>query len=62
MPARRIVSITRRPYASVSFWNWRLNQPKKPRVFGGSFFSSSAHIAGVSVSATNPEIVTDTQS
>ncbi len=57
--ARLITSSTAWPKPRVTASTWRLNQAKKPRCGGGLCFSISAHIAGVSVSATKPDTATE---
>ena len=53
------MNVTASPKSCVTRSTCRLNHAKNPRCGGGLCLSSTAHIAGVSVSATNPD--TDTE-
>src|SRR5512139_1248243 len=58
--ARLITSSTAWPKPRVTASTWRLNQPKNPRCGGGLGLSTRGNMAGVSVSATKPDTVTET--
>jgi hypothetical protein len=57
---RLIISVTARPKAWVTRSTSRLNQANGPRCGADLCRSSAPHIAGVSVSATNPDTDTET--
>ena len=57
---RLIMSVTAWPKAWVTRSTCRLNHANGPRCGGDACRSSAPHIAGVSVSATNPDTDTET--
>ena len=58
-PIRLMTRVTASPNITVIRSTPRLNQAKKPFCGGVRCFSMRAHIAGVSVSAMNPERATE---
>src|SRR5215207_8245589 len=57
--ANLMTYVTAVPKSCVTWSTCRLNHANGPRVGGGLCFSRTAHIAGVTVSAINPD--TDTE-